>query len=130
MGTPWRWLDSTRRLQEEAFGFDFRSMRQDARRVCDYLTHMALGAYNELTEAMYEWEWKQWTKDEAWYDRDRIIDELIDMDHFVGNMAVALGCSDDEWEARYRDKQARNRERMAGRYESRRPKPSAGRAPK
>lgn len=123
----WRWLASTKRLQEEAYGYDFRTMRQVPRRVCDYLTHMSLGLFNEIVEAMYEWEWKRWSSAEAWYDRERILSELVDQAHFIGNMAVALDCSDEEWEKLYRAKQAQNRERMAARYPTRRPKPSEAR---
>jgi len=121
----WRWLASTRELQEEAYGHDFRAMGRSARLVCDYLTHMVFAAINELVEAAYEFEWKRWTSDKAWYDRDQVVEELIDAAHFIGNAAVALNVTDEEWARRYMAKQDKNRRRMAERYGSRRSKPSA-----
>ena len=121
----WRWLASTRELQERVYGHDFRAMARSTRMMCDYLTHMAFAAINELVEAAYEFEWKRWTTDQAWYDREAIVEELIDTAHFIGNMAVALGVSDEEWTRRYMAKQERNRQRMENKYSSRRTKPSA-----
>lgn len=121
----WQWLASTKELQEQAYGHDFRAMQRSARLMCDYLTHMSFAAINELVEAAYEFEWKRWTTDQPWYDRDAIVEELIDVAHFIGNMAVALGVSDEEWARRYTAKQQRNRERMENRYGGRREKPSA-----
>lgn len=114
-----RRIESARRMQEEVYGYNFREMRKDLRRMCDYLTHMTLAAFSELNEALYEFEWKRWTTDEPWIDRDRVIDELIDLDMFSDNMKAALACSDEEYLRRYRAKQARNRERMASGYEQR-----------
>lgn len=123
----WRWLASTKELQEQAYGYDFRVMRKSARAICDYLTHMVFAAINELVEASYEFEWKHWTREAAWYDRDLIVSEMVDTVHMIGNICVALGVDDDEWAALYRAKQAKNRERMAAKYTSRRDKPSAAR---
>jgi hypothetical protein len=112
----WRWLESTKRLQEESYGYAFEPMRKNIRSLCDYLTHMSLAAFSELAEVLYEFEWKRWTTDKAWVDRDNVVDELIDVVHFVGNMAVALGVSDEEWQRRYMAKQDKNRRRMAEGY--------------
>lgn len=118
----WRWLESTKDLQEQAYGYDFRAMARSPRALCEYLTHMTFAAMNELMEASLEFEWKHWTSAPPWVDRDRLLEELVDADHFVANMAVALGCTDEEWSRLYQAKQARNRERMAGRYAGRRGK--------
>lgn len=121
----WRWLASTKELQEKSYHHDFRAMARSARLMCDYLTHMVFSAINELVEAAYEFEWKRWTEEKPWYDRDQVVEELIDTAHFIGNAAVALGVTDEEWTRRYMAKQQRNRERMASKYTSRRDKPSA-----
>lgn len=121
----WRWLASTKELQERSYGHDFRAMARSARQMCDYLTHMVFAGINELVEAAYEFEWKRWTADQAWYDRDAVVEELIDAAHFIGNAAVALGVSDEEWARRYMAKQEKNRQRMESRYGSRRAKPHA-----
>lgn len=115
----WAKIDSARRMQEEVYGYDFRTMRMNTRALCDYLTHMALAAFSELAEALYEFEWKRWTTDQAWVDRDRVIEELIDLDMFSDNMKAALGCSDEEYQRRYTAKQERNRQRMAEGYAQR-----------
>lgn len=115
----WQRIESARVMQEEVYGYDFKAMRQNARRVCDYLTHMALAAFSELSEALYEFEWKRWTTERPWYDRDRILEELVDLDMFSDNMKAVLECTDEEYQRRYTAKQARNRARMAGGYASR-----------
>lgn len=115
----WRRIASARVMQEEVYGYDFRALGNDPKAMCDYLTHMALACFGELNEAMYEWEWKRWTTDGAWYDRDRVLDELVDMDMFSDNMKAALGCSDEEYFRRYTAKQNRNRARMATGYAQR-----------
>ena len=112
----WLRIESARQMQEEVYGYDFRTMRTNTRALCDYLTHMALAAFSELAEVLYEFEWKRWTTDQAWVDRDRVIEELIDMDMFSDNMKAALGCSDEEYHRRYTGTQARNRKRMAEGY--------------
>lgn len=118
--SKWRWLESTKELQEKVYGYDFAAMARQPRLVCDYLAHMAMGVFSELSEVLYEFEWKRWTTDMPWFDRDRIIDECIDIQHFVGNMLVAVGCSDEEYQRRYMAKQDKNRQRMAVGYEQRR----------
>lgn len=49
-------------------------------------------------------------------NRERVLDELVDVLHFVANMLVAIGVTDDEFEAAYQQKQAVNRQRQLDRY--------------
>lgn len=119
----WRWLASTKDLQEQFYGYDFRAMARSPRATCEYLAHMSFAAINEIVEASYEFEWKHWTTDPPWYDRDRVVAELIDASMFIANMAVAMRVSDEEWTRRYMDQQERNRKRMAEKYSGRRAKP-------
>lgn len=37
----------------------------------------------------------------------------MDVNHFIANMLVAVGVTDEEWEAAYRAKQQVNRDRQA-----------------
>lgn len=66
-----------------------------------------------------EFSWKHWATDQ-YVNRERILDEIVDVHHFTGGMLVALGVDDDEYEAAYQAKQQVNRERMAsGTYTAR-----------
>lgn len=49
-------------------------------------------------------------------NRTRVLDEIVDVLHFVANMLVAIGVTDDELEASYKAKQAINRQRQIDRY--------------
>lgn len=73
----------------------------------------------ELAEVAREFSWKHWATD-TYVNRQRIIDEVVDVHHFTGGMLVALGVTDDEYEQAYRRKQDENRARMAsGTYTAR-----------
>jgi hypothetical protein len=45
--------------------------------------------------------------------RNKFVEELVDVLHFVANQLVAAGCGDDELSERYAEKQQINRDRMA-----------------
>ena len=70
----------------------------------------------ELAEASREFSWKAWARDVAFYNRDRLVAELVDVSHFIANMLVAMGVTDEEWEAAYRAKQQINRQRQLDGY--------------
>ena len=71
-----------------------------------------------------EFSWKYWATDDPFVNREEVIEELVDVNHFVANMLVAVGVTDDEWEAAYRGKQQVNRERQAsGTYQARKELP-------
>jgi len=111
---PWRWLESTRQLQAETYGYTF-PMDDDA--LAWYVTWNHTAAVKELGEALDEVGWKPWGKRRGWIDRDAFITELVDAVHFIGNMAVAAGCTDEEWERRYRAKRTINQERQRDGYD-------------
>lgn len=46
-------------------------------------------------------------------NRARVLAELVDVAHFVGNMLVNMEVTDAEWAAAYQRKQEVNRARMA-----------------
>lgn len=49
-------------------------------------------------------------------NRQRVLDEIVDVLHFVANMLVTIGVTDDELEAAYQAKQEVNRQRQRDRY--------------
>lgn len=115
----WRWLASTRRLQEETFRVDYETLRTDGDVLADYLTENYAAAAIELGEFMAEVGWKPWSTPRGWVNREAAVKELVDVAHFIANLACALNVTDDEWELRYRQKQQVNRRRQAQSYDSR-----------
>lgn len=107
----WKWLESTAALQREAFGLD--PTPRDPAEVAGTLKENILAAFVELAETSVEFSWKYWAVDAPFFNRERIIGELVDVNHFVANMLVAVGCTDEEWEKAYQAKQEKNRRRMA-----------------
>lgn len=115
---PWRWLDSTRDLQRDAFGLDpdrdVGNPAGQAQRVQENF----VAAVVELVELLNEVKWKYWSHEEPWVRRDHVLKEGVDVLHFLGNIFVAFGVTDDElWEA-YREKQRENYDRQARKYVS------------
>lgn len=112
----WRWLSSTRRLQEETYGVDFDAPRDpDAFADAVVMNHSALVV--ELSEFMGEVGWKDWATPRGWVNRDAAVGELVDAAHFLANILVRLDVTDDEWEQRYRAKQEVNRRRQRSGYD-------------
>ena len=115
--SEWRWLESTRKLQETSFGVNYDELIGD--KLADYLLVNAFSVNDEIAEAMKEFRWKSWSTGRGEFtDRDAFIDELVDAVHFIANAAVAAGATDEEWERRYRAKQARNAKRQEHGYDS------------
>jgi hypothetical protein len=117
----WRWLESTRKLQAEAFGINL-DMAGDE--LADYTIMNALALEDEIHEALDCINWKNWAKDRGRIlDRNAMLGEFIDAAHFLANLAaVVLSVSDDEWEAAYREKQERNVKRQQSGYDSKQDK--------
>lgn len=114
--TDWKWLESTRRLQEEAYGKDF-SAPFDPDEFADaiVMNHSALVV--ELSEFMQEVGWKEWAQPRGWVNRRSALIELVDAAHFLANLLVRLGVTDEEWEREYQQKQEVNRRRQAEGYD-------------
>ena len=122
----WRWLESTRRLQEEAFDVKFPLTRDQ---LADYVTYNMAALTAELGEFAQEVQWKPWAQPRGNVNRAAAVKELIDVGHFLANLAVALGVTDEEWERLYRAKQELNRQRQVSGYDSKSTKcPSCKRA--
>lgn len=61
-------------------------------------------AQQELAELAVEFSWKPWAVDEPFVNRERIIDEAVDVLHFVGNILVAVNATDEELNEAYEKK--------------------------
>lgn len=114
----WRWLESTVELQRDYFNQPVgdRPIEDQAASLKDN----AFALIVELAEMAVEYKWKHWSVDAPYVNRDRVLKEAVDVGHFLANMLVAIGVTDDEWEQAYQAKQQINRERMAsGQYSDR-----------
>jgi hypothetical protein len=110
--SEWRWLESTRKLQETSFGVDF-SQRETGAKLADNLVHQGFALIIELAEAFGEIQWKDWAENRGQYNREAVVGELVDVGHFLANLLVHFNVTDDEWEGLYQAKQDRNRMRQA-----------------
>lgn len=115
----WRWLASTRELQERFFKADFSIMETDPDHFADAIVWNHTALVVELGEFMNEVGWKTWSVPRGWVNREAAIGELVDAGHFMANMLTYLGVDDDEWERRYRAKQEVNRQRQRDGYDAR-----------
>lgn len=123
---PWRWLESTRRLQEVAYGD--RRWPKEGEELADSVMMNATAMIAELGEVLNELGWKPWASPRGWVNRDAFVRELVDVGHFLGNMLVAVGVTDLEWEMAYRSKQQTNLERQLEGYTGRNKCPRCKRA--
>lgn len=105
------WLGRTRQLQIDCFGGD-PSKLPEAQRV-DFIRRMVLGMVAESMEALDEVAGWKWWGAPGDMDRQAYITELVDVAHFLGALAVAVGCTDAEWAEAYAAKTAIVRERNA-----------------
>jgi hypothetical protein len=126
---PWQWLGSTRRLQEEVYGFKYEELNGAA--LADYVTWNVVALEAEVHEFLDEVQWKTWAKNRGHVeDRAAAIEELVDVGHFLANLASGLGVTDDEWQLAYRNKQIKNaaRQNAKGGYGREQKCPSCRRA--
>lgn len=125
----WKWLESTLELQRAAYGKDPGSLRGNERG--EYWTSMMFALNDEVSEFGAEVAWKPWANNRGEIvNRSAALGELVDAQHFIANLLLSIGATEEEfWEA-YREKQARNKARQeaAGGYNSKKSKcPSCGR---
>lgn len=122
----WRWLQSTLDLQMKSFGYDFPMTGEE---LGDFVRTNITALVAELGEALKEIGWKPWSVGQGYVNREAYLGELVDAGHFLANLLVAVGITDEEWEAAYQRKQQVNRERQAAGYDTRAAKcPACGRA--
>lgn len=111
---PWRWLESTKRLQEYTYGYFFHEGddQKFPRTVSEYLNWNQIAAVQELAEVREEFSWKPWATDPPFVNRIRVMNEIVDVLHFLGNMLVAVNVTDEQLEVAYKAKQNLNRSRF------------------
>lgn len=106
------WLESTRILQRMSYGADPATL--EGEELVEYIRWNILALIVELSEALGEAKWKPWAVGERGFkDRDAFVKELVDVQHFLGNLYVAARCSDEELTKAYQEKQQVNRARAA-----------------
>ena len=110
----WNWLEETRKLQIASYGAD-PSFLEDAA-LADFVIWNCVALSDEVSEFLGEVQWKPWAKTRGGVNRDAAIGELVDVAHFLANLAVAMGCTDEEWERRYRAKMELNAKRQRDGY--------------
>jgi hypothetical protein len=119
--TSWKWLRSTKKLQAETYHYDLQWFISGLRlgspsvvaEVASYIDWNMTAAVQEMAEARVEFSWKPWAVDKPFVNKERLLDEIVDVNHFLGNILTAIGVTDEEYEAAYQAKQAKNRERAA-----------------
>lgn len=108
------WLSETARIQHDVFYVPLGEMTDPQH--AEYIRYNALAAHHELVEAVEEVQWKPWATFDGDTpvvpDRVAFIRELVDASMFIANMAVSVGCTDEEWETIYRAKWEVNIERQ------------------
>lgn len=114
------WLAETYKLQREAYGVDPAEL--DRSEFADYINYNVLAAHTELSEFLQELPTKPWINERGRPDpvkRFQAVNEAIDVLHFVGNLLVALRCTDEELNTLYCNKMRINRERRQQKYQGR-----------
>ncbi len=114
--TDWTWLDSTRALQREAYGFDVDALHDDPRLQAQSIRENVLPLIVEAVELLNNVSWKYWAHDEPFINRAEVLKEAVDIGHFLANILLTANLTEAEyWEA-YRDKQSINRARQTDGY--------------
>ncbi len=67
-------------------------------------------------EVPREFHWKYWSHTEPFVNRSAVLEEIVDVMHFLANMLIAMGVTDGEFEEAYQAKQAINRARQEAKY--------------
>lgn len=118
-----KWLAETRDLQKNVYFINYDEMAgDDARKIrnlVEYMRWNMLAVDDELAEMRQAISWKPWQHDQPYADREEIIKEAVDVLHFVANMIVAAGGTDEELDKLYLQKMQKNRERQLKGYKIR-----------
>jgi dimeric dUTPase (all-alpha-NTP-PPase superfamily) len=75
-----------------------------------------LAVDDELAEMRQAISWKPWQHDAPYADREEIIKEAVDVLHFVANIIVAAGGTDEMLDKFYLEKMERNKQRQLDGY--------------
>lgn len=117
------WLKRTRELQRDVYKIDYDAMTGDApdkiNNLIEYIRWNMLAIDDELAEMRKPLSWKPWQMDEPYADREEVVKEAVDVLHFVANIIVACGGTDEELNHYYLQKMEKNRKRQSVGYEVR-----------
>jgi hypothetical protein len=114
------WLRRTRDLQENVYFINYEEMEgdkpQNIRKLVEYMRWNMLAIDDELAEMRQAISWKPWQHDAPYADREEIVKEAVDVLHFVANIIVAAGGTDEMLDKFYIEKMERNKERQLKGY--------------
>jgi hypothetical protein len=114
------WLRRTRDLQENVYFINYEEMTgdkpQNIRKLIEYMRWNMLAIDDELAEMRQAISWKPWQHDAPYADREEIVKEAVDVLHFVANIIVAAGGTDEMLDKFYIEKMERNKERQLNGY--------------
>lgn len=114
------WLQQTRGLQQGVYNINYEEMEGDApeniNKFIEYLRWNMLAVDDELAEMRQAISWKPWQHDAPYADREEVIKEAVDVLHFVANIIVAAGGTDEMLDKFYLEKMERNKQRQLNGY--------------
>jgi hypothetical protein len=114
------WLRKTRDLQKNVYFIEFDEMAGDdprrIRKLVEYMRWNMLAIDDELAEMRQAISWKPWQHDQPYADREEIIKEAVDVLHFVANIIVAAGGTDEVLDRLYLEKMEKNKKRQLEGY--------------
>lgn len=100
-------------LQKEAYDLDIDELSGWER--VEFIKWNILAAQTELSEVLGETCWKPWatyTEDQDFKDKDKYVEELVDVMHFIANLLLVAGVDDHDLSELFIEKQAVNRARQ------------------
>jgi hypothetical protein len=114
------WLRRTRDLQKDVYFINYEEMEgdkpQNIRKLVEYMRWNMLAIDDELAEMRQAISWKPWQHDAPYADHEEIVKEAVDVLHFVANIIVAAGGTDEMLDKFYIEKMERNKERQLKGY--------------
>lgn len=114
------WLRKTRDLQRDVYFINYEEMEGDKpnniRKLVEYMRWNMLAIDDELAEMRQAISWKPWQHDDPYADREEIVKEAVDVLHFVANIIVAAGGTDEVLDRLYLEKMEKNKKRQLEGY--------------
>ena len=114
------WIKRTKDLQTDVYYINFDDMSGDKdaniRRLIEYMRWNMLAIDDELAEMRQAISWKPWQHDKPYADREEIVKEAVDVLHFVANIIVAAGGTDEQLNKYYLEKMEKNKQRQLNGY--------------
>lgn len=109
-----RMFDRQFYLETKVYSNDLPDMTQKER--LEYIRWNVLAVEDEVHEALGETGWKPWTTSDH-INRDAYCNEIIDTWHFLMNLALVVGMTEEEFFTRYMAKTDLNAKRQNEGYD-------------